>query len=82
MEAACPRTARFHRAPRRRPFTEGLRAVEYLLESKVPMTALFCASDDIAYGAWQALERHGLNVPADVSLVGFDDQYGPFALRA
>lgn len=59
------------------PFTEGLRAVEYLLESKVPMTALFCASDDIAYGAWQALEKHGLNVPADVSLVGFDDQYGP-----
>jgi len=59
------------------PFTEGLRAVEYLLESKVPMTALFCASDDIAYGAWQALERRGLTVPSDVSLVGFDDQYGP-----
>ena len=59
------------------PFTEGLRAVEYLIDSKVAMTALFCASDDIAYGAWQALERHGLNVPSDVSLAGFDDQYGP-----
>jgi DNA-binding LacI/PurR family transcriptional regulator len=59
------------------PFTEGLRAVEYLIESKIPLTALFCASDDIAYGAWQALERHGLSVPGDVSLVGFDDQYGP-----
>jgi DNA-binding LacI/PurR family transcriptional regulator len=59
------------------PFTEGLRAAEYLIESKIPLTALFCASDDIAYGAWQALERHGLSVPGDVSLVGFDDQYGP-----
>ena len=58
-------------------FTEGLRAVEYLIESKVSPTALFCASDDIAYGAWQALDRHGLNVPANVSLIGFDDQYGP-----
>src|SRR5258708_397377 len=58
-------------------FTEGLRAVEYLIESKVRMTALFCASDDIAYGAWQALESHGLNVPGDVSVVGFDDQYAP-----
>ncbi len=58
-------------------FTEGLRAVEYLLDSKVPLSALFCASDDIAYGAWQALERRGLNIPGDVSLVGFDDQYGP-----
>jgi DNA-binding LacI/PurR family transcriptional regulator len=59
------------------PFTEGLRAVEYLMESKAPITALFCASDDIAYGAWQALERGGLHVPSEVSLVGFDDQYGP-----
>ena len=59
------------------PFHEGMRAVEYLIESKAPMTALFCASDDIAYGAWQALDRHGLNVPSDISLVGFDDQYGP-----
>ncbi len=63
------------------PFTEGLRAAEYLIESKVAMTALFCASDDIAYGAWQALERHGINVPGDISLVGFDDQYGPLRGR-
>lgn len=58
-------------------FTEGLRAVEYLQDSHVPLTALFCASDDIAYGAWQALERRGLRVPDNVSLIGFDDQIGP-----
>lgn len=36
-------------------------------------TAVVCASDPMALGAVRAARRAGLRVPADVSVVGFDD---------
>jgi LacI family transcriptional regulator len=36
-------------------------------------TAIFCSSDAMAYGCIEVLERHGLRVPEDISVVGFDD---------
>lgn len=56
-------------------FTEesGVNAAEALLQRGVPMTAIFAGNDQMAYGARLALYRHGLNVPEDISLVGFDD---------
>ena len=36
-------------------------------------TALFCFSDDMAFGAIHALRQAGLACPRDVSVVGFDD---------
>ncbi|MEV0678013.1 LacI family DNA-binding transcriptional regulator [Actinosynnema sp. NPDC050436] len=36
-------------------------------------TALLCASDELAFGALQAVRDLGLRVPHDVSVVGFDD---------
>jgi LacI family transcriptional regulator len=36
-------------------------------------TALFCSNDEIALGAYRALEESGLRIPEDVSVVGFDD---------
>jgi LacI family transcriptional regulator len=36
-------------------------------------SALFCVNDIIAYGCAQALKESGRSLPADVSLVGFDD---------
>src|SRR3989440_535777 len=36
-------------------------------------TGLVCASDVLALGAMRAVRRLGLSVPADVSVVGFDD---------
>jgi DNA-binding LacI/PurR family transcriptional regulator len=36
-------------------------------------TAVFCANDQTALGMLRALTEHGLAVPTDVSVVGFDD---------
>jgi LacI family transcriptional regulator len=37
-------------------------------------TAMFCANDRTAWGAYQALSELGLRIPEDVSVVGFDNQ--------
>ncbi len=36
-------------------------------------TAIFAESDEMAFGALRALRRVGLQVPADISVIGFDD---------
>ena len=43
-----------------------------LLKNKKRFTAIFAASDIMAIGAIKALHRHGLSVPGDVSVIGFD----------
>ncbi|TDN57961.1 substrate-binding domain-containing protein [Paraburkholderia sp. BL10I2N1] len=53
--------------------TGGLAAMERLLTRDLSFSAVFCANDQTAYGARLALFRHGLRVPDDISLVGFDD---------
>ncbi|MFD7012267.1 substrate-binding domain-containing protein, partial [Rhodococcus jostii] len=37
------------------------------------VTGIVCGSDPLALGAIRAARRRGLSVPADVSVVGFDD---------
>ena len=39
----------------------------------LPFTALVVANDQMALGAIRALREHGLNVPDQISVVGFDD---------
>jgi LacI family transcriptional regulator len=51
----------------------GLRACSELLDSGAEFTAIFAANDMAAVGALAALREHGLSVPGDVSLVGYDD---------
>jgi DNA-binding LacI/PurR family transcriptional regulator len=47
-------------------------AAEILAVAKVP-TAVIAANDLMAFGAISEFRRAGLNVPRDVSVVGFDD---------
>jgi DNA-binding LacI/PurR family transcriptional regulator len=51
----------------------GYDAVVELLNRKVKFDSIFAASDLIAIGAIRALNDHGLDVPRDVAVVGFDD---------
>jgi DNA-binding LacI/PurR family transcriptional regulator len=51
----------------------GISAAESLLESGASFDGLFAASDQIAIGAMRALQTHGVRIPDDVSVVGFDD---------
>lgn len=45
-----------------------------LLDELRDVTAVFAASDSVALGVLHALHERGLDVPRDVSVVGFDDQ--------
>ncbi|MEE4174271.1 MAG: LacI family DNA-binding transcriptional regulator [Xanthomonadales bacterium] len=55
------------------PETSGFEATRRLLESGASFDAIFAASDLIAIGAIRCLNKAGLRVPQDVSVVGFDD---------
>ena len=50
----------------------GRRAMASLLE-RPGLTAVFIASDVVAFGAMAAIREAGLRVPDDISVVGFDD---------
>jgi DNA-binding LacI/PurR family transcriptional regulator len=43
------------------------------LESGEKFTAAFVASDTVALGAKAAIHEHGLVIPKDIAIVGFDD---------
>ena len=56
-------------------FTEeaGARGAERLFRGQILPTAIFTANDLSAVGAIDVVERRGLGVPDDVSVVGFDN---------
>ncbi|MFF0372554.1 LacI family DNA-binding transcriptional regulator [Micromonospora sp. NPDC005087] len=51
----------------------GFAAGSSLLDLDEPPTAIFAASDQMAFGVYEAIRQRGLLVPGDVSVVGFDD---------
>lgn len=51
----------------------GYHCAQKLLTLPVPPTAIFAANDKSAIGAIQAITEFGLNVPEDLSVVGFDN---------
>ena len=52
-------------------YTSGYQGAKFLLEYKP--TAILCFNDEMAFGAKQAITEAGLEVPEDISLIGFDN---------
>lgn len=53
-------------------FEAGYDCALRLLQTGQPFTAIICGNDLMALGAMKALSEHGLHVPEDVSVMGFD----------
>jgi LacI family transcriptional regulator len=51
----------------------GVYGMRGLLLSKHQHTAIFAATDELAFGAIRALKDYGISVPNEVSVIGFDD---------
>ena len=55
-------------------FTSGIRAVTQMIRDGLDrMDAVFACNDDLALGIVRGLHSHGLSVPSDMRLIGFDD---------
>ena len=50
----------------------GHRAAARLLDATEPPTAIFAASDEMAYGVLAAARERGIAVPGDLSVIGVD----------
>lgn len=60
-------------------FPEGFEAARRLLATGEPFTALVCGNDYLAHGAMACLREHGLRIPDDVSVIGFNDsEFSPY----
>ncbi len=52
---------------------DGYRCANKLLALPKLPTALFCAGDHMAMGAYDAIKERGYRIPADIAVMGFDD---------
>jgi LacI family transcriptional regulator len=88
MEATRHRSAGFRRALREAGIAvdasllrvgdwtppSGYQETMALMELAAPPTAIFCGNDLMAQGCYDALKASGLSVPADISVIGFDNR--------
>lgn len=54
-------------------FSEAYQATQYLLTLPERPEAIFCASDWLAIGCYQALAAHHIRIPQDILVAGHDD---------
>jgi len=52
----------------------GQRVAQRIMGRRRKPSAVVAGNDEIAYGLWLWLRRHGVKVPDEISLVGFDDR--------
>jgi DNA-binding LacI/PurR family transcriptional regulator len=52
----------------------GQKSAGRILAQQSRPSAMVAGNDEIAYGLWRSLSRHGVKVPDQISLVGFDDR--------
>ncbi len=55
-------------------YHSGVEQADAMLSLAVPPTAIFAMNDPMAAGCYASIMRHGLRIPEDVSVVGFDNQ--------
>lgn len=55
---------------------DGYRLMQEALTKEELPTAFFCGSDSLAVGAYKAIHEKGLEIPKDISIVGFNDLPG------
>lgn len=55
--------------------SRGYQETGSLIKEHPQITALFCVNDSIAAAAMRAIHDMGKRVPADVSIIGYDDTY-------
>jgi DNA-binding LacI/PurR family transcriptional regulator len=53
-------------------YTAEIAMNSFLSRKKLP-TAIFCHSDEMAFGAMKAIRNKGMRVPEDISVIGFDN---------
>lgn len=53
--------------------TGGLNGMSYFLDNHQDITAIVCGNDEMAAGAMGVLHDKGLNIPKDISVIGFDN---------
>ena len=54
-------------------YEDGARGFAEIMSAPTPPTAIFCGNDMVAVGALNQALSMGIDVPGDVSIVGFDD---------
>ena len=54
-------------------YDDGLEAADRFLSMDDRPTAIFAGNDIQAFGVYEAARNHGLNIPRDLSVVGYDD---------
>ncbi|OOF38549.1 transcriptional repressor PurR [Rodentibacter mrazii] len=54
-------------------FEGGSIGMQKLLATTKRPTSVFCCSDTIAMGAYHIIQQQGLNIPQDISVIGYDD---------
>ncbi|MBD0379284.1 LacI family DNA-binding transcriptional regulator [Paenibacillus sedimenti] len=62
-----------HRFPGLYDLESGYKAMQQFLMLEDRPTAVFCCNDEMALGAMKAISEAGLQVPGDISVIGFDD---------
>ncbi len=56
-------------------YIKGYSEMKQILSQSRRPTAIFAISDKTAFGAMEAIKQSGLNIPQDISIIGFDDVY-------
>lgn len=55
---------------------DGYKLMSKLIKDKKLPTAVFCGNDNIAIGAYKAAFENDINIPDDISIIGFNDLPG------